>query len=165
MTLAVPLRFSTTLWKKGRALTEEQVLSAIEAELRRWYGVEPLRLDGAVHADLPLVRRGARSLNQWFSGPTFGEVREVDIDVHETHRGFTLVVSVRQSALPSLLFTISALVVALSLHASVLVSTAIGAAVALLSWATGWMALGTGVQVLRNRCDAALGPAGRLTSA
>ena len=89
-------------------------MTLVEVELRRWYGVEPLRVDDTVHADLPLVRRGARSLKQWFS---------------------------------------------------VVVSTAIGAAVGGLSWATRWMGLGTGVQALRNRCDAALGPAGRPTSA
>ena len=138
MNMDLPLRSSTTLWKRDRVLTLEQVTAAIENELRKWYGVEPVRSDGAVRALLPLVRRGQRSLNDWFSGPTFGETREVAIDVREADRGFGIVVTARKSVLPSLIFTGSAVIVGLALHASALGSVLLGGGAALVSWGTAW---------------------------
>jgi len=163
--LGLPLRSSVTVWKKERPIDTEAVLTAIERELQSWYGAESERSESGLHAKLPLVRRGRRSLHDWMYGPTFGNARYLEVTIDETDRAFHLVVSARTSSLVPLLTTVSASGVAVGAHASALLAPLIGGVAGLVAWGSEWWTFNIGVVALRARCDAALGAGGRLTSA
>ena len=163
--LGLPLRSSVTVWKKDRVIDTDAVLTAIERELRSWYGADCERSESGLRAKLPLVRRGRRSLHDWMYGPTFGNARYLDVTVDQTDRAFHLVVEARTSNLVPLLTPVSAAALAVGVHASAFVAPLIGGAAGLVAWGSEWWTFNLGVIELRTRCDSALGAGGRLTRA
>ena len=78
----LPVRSSSTLWKKDPSVDVERIVSTFEAELRR-VSAEPERTEDGLRAIVPL-QLWVRPLREWRTRVPFASVNQVELEVRQT---------------------------------------------------------------------------------
>ena len=158
--LGLPLRTTATIWKKGRALDSETILTAMEEELHE-HGAESVRTEDGLRAQLPVVQWKPRRITQWLKELPFEEVRTIEVRLAQTDRAFHLDVSGRTSILVPITATVFAYGITAGLvHPLPFVPPLVGVAVGLATWGHQWIRFSVGVQRAADRCAAAMAGGG-----
>jgi hypothetical protein len=159
----LPVRSSSTLWKKDPSVDVERIVSTFEAELRR-VRAEPERTEDGLRAIVPL-QLWVRPLREWRTRLPFASVNQVELEVRQTDRAFRVIVTGRSSVLIPLLAALFGYVlVAQPPQLPGFVASLLGVVWALFYWGGAWFLLNADVSTMK-KCAPAVQAGGRPTSA